>query len=230
MSSFSEEQKEANEKIWALINIKKGMKVLDIGVGEHAASVKKLISLGASVTGVDNDPAVIEKHKDINAELVCADASKLPFTYGEFDLSLAFYTLHEIDPVLHKSVISEMLRVSKRIIIVEPERDKAGLYTEYTRLWKEAMNNIGKFEDYRNISYWENLLIECGAEETVCEKLEYRCTLKGDESVKFMQYLNESLKGYGVTQEYQNKFAVLMNKIYREGMIFSDVSVLKSKI
>jgi ubiquinone/menaquinone biosynthesis C-methylase UbiE len=78
LSDFLEEQKWIEERIWSLAQIKCGMKVLDVGIGENAHSTKKLIGLGALVTAMDTDSKTLNKHKNPKINLVQGGASQLP--------------------------------------------------------------------------------------------------------------------------------------------------------
>lgn len=203
------------------------MKVLDVGIGEDAHSTKKLIELGTSVTAIDIDSEKLNSHKDLDIELVCADACQLPFDPSAFDLSVAYFTLHEIDPELHPKVISELTRVSKRVMIAEPGPGEDRLYQAYSDIWRRAMHSIGKFEDYRPISYWKTTLEECGANVTVCERLLHRTRLIGVEAAdKFIGGLITHVKNYGLSEKYVTEFRNLAEDIKEVGMRFSDIAVV----
>lgn len=92
--------------------IRSGSKVLDIGSGPgHIAS--HLTKLGASVTGVDFSPRMVEvarkKYPQITFEQ--ADAEELPFEAGYFDTVVANYVVHHL--ARPEKVLSEVYRVLK---------------------------------------------------------------------------------------------------------------------
>jgi trans-aconitate methyltransferase len=75
-----------------LLDPKPGEQVLDLGCGDGVLS-EKIAGLGASVTGVDSSPQMVEaaKRRGINAHLM--DAYKLTFD-GEFDGVFSNAALH----------------------------------------------------------------------------------------------------------------------------------------
>lgn len=226
MDDFAEERKRIEEKIWSLAQIKSGMKVLDVGIGEDAYSTKKIIDLGALVTAIDTDLKMLNKHKSLKINLIQASASQLPFISSAFDLSVAYFTLHEINPKLHTKVISELIRVSKRVMIVEPGLGEDRLYNVYHDIWSRAMHSIGKFEDYQSITYWKMLLEACGANVKVCGKITHKNKLVGDRADKFMEGVIRYVKSYGVPEKYVSEFHDLAEDMNHLGMRFSDISVV----
>jgi hypothetical protein len=90
------------------------------------------------------------------------------------------FTLHEIDPRMHRSVISNARRISPRIIVVEPSPDGCPAYRRFARLWHEAMHSIGRFEDYQPISYWKNLIQSCGFRVTTSKKIKQKSLLPSE--------------------------------------------------
>lgn len=226
MSDFLEEQKRIEEKIWSFAQIKCGVKVLDVGIGENAHSTKKLIGLGALVTAIDTDSKTLNKHRNLKIDLVQGGASQLPFISSEFDLSVAYFTLHEIDPNLHRRVVSELIRVSRSVMIVEPELGEDRLYGVYHDIWSRAMHSIGRFEDYRPITFWKMLLEECGADVAVCQKIAHEEKLMGIEADKFMKGVIGMVRNYGVPEGYVSEFRDLAEDMKHLGMRFSDISVV----
>jgi len=82
------------KEIWSLLDVKR-LTVIDFGVGN---SIRKLVELGARVIGVDSDFKRLREHKDLDIELVNCDVANLPFGRKIADLSVFYFTLHEIDP------------------------------------------------------------------------------------------------------------------------------------
>lgn len=226
MSDFLEEQKRIEEKIWSLAQIKCGVKVLDVGIGENAHSTKELIGLGALVTAMDTDSKTLNKHKNLKIYLVKGGASQLPFISSEFDFSVAYFTLHEIDPNLHQKVVSELIRVSQSVMMVEPELGEDRLYGVYRDIWSRAMHSIGRFEDYQPLTYWKKSLEECGANVVVCQKIAHEDKLMGIEADKFMKGVIGMVRNYGVPEGYVSEFRDLAEDVKRLGMSFSDISVV----
>lgn len=94
------------------------LKVLDVGCG-FGGSLLPLIRLGANpqnLTGVDIQPERIElaKKRLPHIELLCCDASRLPFQDNSFDLVLESTMFLQItDDAIAQAISSEMIRVAK---------------------------------------------------------------------------------------------------------------------
>ncbi len=105
----------------ALLNaadLKSG-KVLDIGMGGCACMAFYLAHKGFDVTGIDRSSHAVHraresaKGKRLKGAFVArrADATKLPFDDGAFDVVISFHSLHHINrPVL---ALREMFRVCR---------------------------------------------------------------------------------------------------------------------
>jgi SAM-dependent methyltransferase len=87
-----------------------GRGTLDLGCGEGRLS-RDLKSLGHSVVAVDASPtmAAAAREADPQLEIHVADAAKLPFEAGAFDLVVAFMSLQDIDDF--EGAIRESARV-----------------------------------------------------------------------------------------------------------------------
>jgi len=201
-------------EIWALINIKSGDKVLDIGVGEEARSTKKLVELGAVVTAVDKDESRIALHKSLSATLIQCDASSLPFSDGYFDLAMAFATLHEIDPRSHRRVTREMVRVAKRLAIVEsapwgnPEAKAVG------DIARRAYESMGSFEQRRPLGYWMGLLppgVKVRSHAfTVKQHLDKKDVLKAAQKEGWPRECISQIKALVFGGDYDNKVFLIL--------------------
>ena len=229
MSAYNEEQKRIEEKIWSFIHVKKGDKVLDVGVGGRAASTRRLLSLGAVVTALDINSRLLKKHRSLNANMVCGDISWLPFASSTFNFSLAYGTLHEVNPDLHQKVISELARVSQNVIIVEPDPVGDQLYSKFSDIWRRAMHSIGKFEDYQQLTYWRRLLEKSKARVLVCEKIAHERKLMGVEAERFIEETVENAKSYGVPERYLREFRDLTEDVKHLGMLLSDLNIIIGK-
>ena len=109
-----------------LHEIKHGEKVIDIACGTGAQCFA-MAAKGGKVTGVDLSESMIrfarnKKAKSLfsNLDFMVCDATNLvPFVANEFDVAILSLALHQFSPDLYKSILSEMKRVAKRIIIVD---------------------------------------------------------------------------------------------------------------
>jgi ubiquinone/menaquinone biosynthesis C-methylase UbiE len=224
--TFSEEKKEIEERIWRIIDIQHRTKTLDIGVGENATSTKRLIELDVQVTAVDKKLNSLSSKEGIKAQMVCADASLLPFQNKVFDLSLAFFTMHEVQKNLHRSVFSELVRTSHRIVIVEPNPGKDELYRRYWHIMNRAGKSIGECEEYQEMDYWIEYLRKHSADISVKERIPHKTTLRGSEAVEYFQRASEGLRKYGITSHFIEEVKKLAEDAKQKGMLFSDISVI----
>ena len=95
---------------------------LDVGCG-NGASTFYLQELIPSVWAVDRSEPMLAHHPLRSAgRVAAADALRLPFRDGAFDLVLGWEVLHHLpDPRL---AVAEMARVSRRyVVLAEPNRD-----------------------------------------------------------------------------------------------------------
>jgi hypothetical protein len=228
IEGFKREQNQIKNRIWSIAQIKHGMKVLDVGVGEEFHSSKELIDLGAEVVGIDINLNTLKRCGALKIDLVQCDISKLPFKPLSFDLAIAYFTLHEINPGLHHIVISELAYASKKIMIVEPDSESGDeMYRMYKDIWMRAMHSIGKFEDLQNISYWENLLEKCRIKVSICERIVHKKRLPP--SIINEEYIRDIIQcaqSYGLPDKSINEFRKLGMKMKLMGMMYSNINVI----
>jgi SAM-dependent methyltransferase len=90
-----------------------GRATLDVACGEGRLT-RHLRSLGHRVTGIDASPTMVRSaatHPSA-APAMLADATRLPFRDGAFDLAVAYMCLHDIDDM--PTAITEIARVLAR--------------------------------------------------------------------------------------------------------------------
>jgi SAM-dependent methyltransferase len=87
-----------------------GRRTLDVGCGEGRIG-RWLTDAGHCVVGIDSSPTLVDRAQRAGGyqQVVCADAAVLPWPDGEFDLVVAFMSLHDMPKPA--SVISEIARV-----------------------------------------------------------------------------------------------------------------------
>ena len=125
-------------------------KVLDIGVG--AGSLLHLIRKnGFEVEGVD----VVDKsmYEDIKPEIY--NGTELPYKKNEFDTAVIALVLHHcIEPL---KVLSEAMRVAKRVVIVEDT-----FSNDLEHRWLEVYDAILNFEffkhKYHSVEEWKEIV------------------------------------------------------------------------
>lgn len=224
-SEYEKEQKIIDQKIWSLPKIEKGL-ALDIGVGDKGFSTRKLIELGAKVVAVDSDLNNLIKQKNPDGIIVQCNASCLPFKNSVFDLSVAFFTLHEINPRLHLNVVSEMVRVSRKIMIVEPMPAQEHVNKRYDGIWRKAMHSIGRFEDYQEIMYWKKLMEKCGLRITICETFMGKNRMTSQEIDELIKRTVILMNSYDVSKKYIEEIKDLGKDMRNKGMRRSSMGVV----
>ncbi len=106
--------------------INPGERVIDIACGTGAQAFE-LIKNGNSVTGIDYSRSMIaharktcKKRNITNAEFFVEDATNLSRFYSRnFDVATLSLALHQFNPELYSSILDEMRKVAKRIIIID---------------------------------------------------------------------------------------------------------------
>lgn len=100
-------------------------RVIDIatGTGEQACAFARA---GHTVVGLDISEAMLERAKrkvrGDNPFFRQGDATRLPYSNGEFDIACISLALHEMPPNVRERVLREMVRVTKpqgKLVIVD---------------------------------------------------------------------------------------------------------------
>ncbi|HSO87175.1 MAG TPA: class I SAM-dependent methyltransferase [Draconibacterium sp.] len=106
--------------------INPGEKVIDIACGT-GAQVFELCGIASKIVGIDLSESMInhaqnsvKKRNILNVEFFVCDATNLSrFEANSYDVAVMSLALHQFAPGLHSTILSEMKRVAKRIIIVD---------------------------------------------------------------------------------------------------------------
>ena len=105
---------ELAERVRAFVGASGDERALDVGCGAGALALA-LAPLVREVVGVDRVPELLELARERapgNATFAEADATRLPYSNGEFDLAGTLRTLHHVPrPEL---VLAELVRVTRR--------------------------------------------------------------------------------------------------------------------
>lgn len=121
---WREEQRQAWESLyrqearaWRGVNrldlpLRTGIRALDIGCG-NGKSTAHLLEQGCEVTGIDVSETAVRvcQERFPSARFVVADASKLPFPDGSFDLVLLVHVLEHLDAPSRQQAMLEAWRV-----------------------------------------------------------------------------------------------------------------------
>ena len=98
-------------------HVKKGTKGIDIGAG-CGQYAEYLNNLGYKVTALEQNAKLLSEAK---CETIICSGEKTSFEDKEFDFSMAICVLHHCKNPL--AVLKEMKRISKKVIIQEPNRN-----------------------------------------------------------------------------------------------------------
>ena len=106
----------AAERLVRTADPQPGQRLLDVGCGNGTASIHLARTFELDVTGVDVDPDQVELARTTAADLaaasfVTADATRLPFADGAFDLVFSSKTTHHVPD--WRAALEEMTRVLK---------------------------------------------------------------------------------------------------------------------
>ncbi len=220
--NISDYERRKNKEIWSVINVK-DLTVIDLGVGE---STKRLIDLGARVIAIDRDANKLKKYKNPSVQLIKCDITDLPFNSRIANLAVFYFTLHEIDPIMHKEVISTIRRISSKIMVVEPSPKGCSAYRRYAKLWRRAMHSIGKFEDYRDISYWKELIENCGFKIVVLKKIKQNMVIPSKVLEEIVQTTIKEWEKMSVESRYIKELNEFLEYAKKNGMKWSDLIVI----
>ncbi len=143
------------EVVWShLEKYMTGKKVLDVGMGSGSISyfVKKK---NFEVTSVDvADLSIYEDMKP-----VVYDGNKLPFKDNQFDVAVIVHVLHHCADGIE--VLSEALRVSKRVIFIEDTFTSK--FEEELIQIEDALTNFEfRRHDFRSVETWKKIIKKCG--------------------------------------------------------------------
>jgi len=157
-TDFEREAFRIDQQIWDILALHEGESVLFCNFGKADAWIMRAIEIGCVVSVIDSDEEALRQHASINATIVRGSTSVIPARDGTFDAAIAFHYLHEIDPLFHANVISELARVAKRVAVVEPAPPTDPIGSRIAGLYSRAKREFGAFEYYQPIEYWKKLL------------------------------------------------------------------------
>ncbi len=140
--------------------------VVDVGVGDSTKallgrSIELLIVIDVDCAKL-RDFAPRLRCGDLSIEFLCGDVSMSPFRSTSIDLAVLHFVLHEVDPARHEAIIRELGRVSRYVLIAEPLPQGSELYNVLASVWRRAMRSVGRFEEYRDPSYWIKVVLRAG--------------------------------------------------------------------
>lgn len=127
-----------------VLNFVKGRRVLDIGCGKgkYGYLVKMYLEtfygISPEVVGLDVSQNILKDVKEIYDDVVCCDASKLPFRDKSFDTVIAAEVIEHLPKRNGLSLIRESERVAKNVIITTPSPRVFRYSPEHISLWRPS--------------------------------------------------------------------------------------------
>lgn len=147
----------AHKKVTNLIT--SGENILDVGCGNGTLSLMMAEKAGAIVTGIDIDNAMLRDAERVKAKkqiksarFINLDATDLSeFADLEFHTGVISMALHQFSPVDRQKVLTEMMRVCRRIIILDyawPMKHNFYWYLTRTIEWFAGREHFSNFKLY----------------------------------------------------------------------------------
>ncbi|MFN2459660.1 MAG: class I SAM-dependent methyltransferase [Candidatus Velthaea sp.] len=155
---FELETHRIDQLIWDSIALRAGESVLFCGFANALDWIVRAVEIGANVSVITPDDAAIREHAGLDVAVLKGSTTLIPARDASFDAAVAFHYLHEVDPFFHANVVSELARVGKRLVIVEPAPPSDPLGLRIASLYSRAKRELGQFEYYQQIDYWKKLL------------------------------------------------------------------------
>jgi ubiquinone/menaquinone biosynthesis C-methylase UbiE len=163
---FERESHRIDQEIWDALALRAGESALFCGFGNDVEWVKRAKEIGVDVSVIESHEDAIRDHATLGVKILRGSTSVIPARDNTFDAAIAFHYLHEIDPLFHANVISELGRVGKRLAIVEPAPPSDPIGLRISHLYSRAKRELGAFENYQQLEYWKKLISMVKAEVT----------------------------------------------------------------
>jgi len=131
--------------------------VLEVACGTGAQGVR-FKRIDADYTGIDVSADMLKMADKKKLNCIMADGSNLPWNKAEFDVATISLALHEMEPKLRKSIISEMFRITKPdgIIIIADYMQSmdGGVLTALSKGVIYTIERIAGGSHYRNFKHF----------------------------------------------------------------------------
>lgn len=110
-----------------------GGSVLDVGSAEGGFAAR--VGIDPVYIDVDARPLLALRRRDAKSRAAAADASRLPFEDGAFDVTLCVAVSHHLAPEVLEGAVSELARVTRRrLVFLDAVRDDGRRLSRW--LWK----------------------------------------------------------------------------------------------
>lgn len=158
VSDFLRESRRIDQLIWDAMSLVAGDRVLFCGYANDGAWIRRALQIGVDVSVIESDEDRLTRLADLRIPTLRGSTTMIPARDGSFDSIVSFHYLHEIDPTFHAQIVSELARVGRRVIVVEPAPPADPLGKRIAELYSRAKFEAGAFEEYQTIDYWRKLL------------------------------------------------------------------------
>jgi hypothetical protein len=155
---FERESHRIDQLVWDAMALRAGETALFCGYSNNAEWIKRAAATGVVVSVIVDDPSALAELNGMPIAVLRGSTSMLPARDASFDATVAFHYLHEVDPFFHATIVSELGRVGKRCVIVEPAPPSDALGLRIASLYSRAKRELGQFEGYHQIDYWRKLV------------------------------------------------------------------------
>ncbi len=210
---------------WPILGLNfSGLRVVDVGAGE---STWRLLQMGAEVIAVDRDLERLREFARAGVAVVACDFLNVPFRRRFADLTVFHFTLHEVDPARHPEALEAARQVAPMVLIVEPSPEGGPAFLRFYELWREAMESVGRFEEYRPMEYWASLVESCGFEVDLAERVSQDLVVSEEEVATLSREAADLWRRMGVPERIVRE--MLEFPAYVEevgGMRWSDLAVV----
>jgi trans-aconitate 2-methyltransferase len=176
---FKQQRLAPFEDLFALIQIRPGMSVLDLGCGTGELAIALAGRLPASrVTGVDSSPQMLAKAQELRSDRVDFCLGTVESIAGEWDLVFSHAVLHWVDA--HQSLIPRLwslLKPGGQLAVQVPSNHRHPSHTCIIEAasgepFRSALNGWLRYSPVLEIDEYAQLLHGCGAVGiTVLEKV-----------------------------------------------------------
>jgi hypothetical protein len=158
VTDFQRESYRIDQMIWDAMALVRDERVLFCGFANDGAWVKRAAQIGVDVHVIESDEEKLAELSGLGVKTLRGSVTMIPARDNSFDAVVAFHYLHEIDPTFHAQIVSEIARVGKRVIVVEPAPPADPLGKRIAELYSRAKFEAGAWEEYQPIDYWRKLL------------------------------------------------------------------------
>jgi hypothetical protein len=163
---FERDSHRIDQEIWDALALRAGESALFCGFGHDLAWITRAKDIGVDVNVIESNEDAIREYAQLGVTILRGSTSVIPARENTFDAVIAFHYLHEIDPLFHANVISELGRVGKRVAIVEPAPPTDPIGLRIAHLYSRAKRELGAFENYQPLEYWKKLISMVKADVT----------------------------------------------------------------